>query len=191
VEPIILNRNDHEFWQKLRFRCSPSSIFITPTDTVYGISTRIDNKNGIKRILKLKKRFNSNFIVLVPTIDEVLKLTNISAVQEIIVKRYWPGPISFVLPSKKCPAETICIRLPKDDFLLKLINFCACPIISTSCNKSAEEPVNSIEEATSLFGTDIDFYIDGGKIENKIVSTIVDLCQNIPQIIREGMVKFP
>lgn len=188
---VVLKRDDPLFWQKIRFKFIPSSVFVCPTDTVYGISTRIENKDGIKRILGLKNRDNSKFIFLVSSIEEVLKIAKLSTVQEIIVKRYWPGPISFILQSRKCEKDTVCLRMPKDDFLIALINFCGSPIISTSCNKSNEEPVSTIEDAMYLLGSGVDFYIDGGKILNKVSSTVVDLTLNVPKVLREGMVKFP
>jgi len=191
MEPLIFNWEDPHLWEKIRFKNPEKAVFITPTDTVYGLGTLFSNREGIERILKLKQRRDPNFIILARDIEEILQMAELSTVQEIIVKRYWPGPISFILRSRKYSSATLALRIPKNPFLENLMNTVGGPLLSTSCNFHGNETVAQVSQAVELFSDQVDFYVDGGAQQNSVASTLVDLTSPKPTVVREGAVSFP
>ncbi len=86
--------------------------------------------------------------------------------------------------------ETAAIRIPQNDFCLKLLKEISRPLISTSVNRSGNDPVNQIEQILSDFSQDVDAIIFNSQPSEKISSTIIDLTSEQPRLIREGSIKF-
>jgi len=188
MEALILSANDPELWSKLHPKKLSTTIFVTPTDTVYGLNTSASNLEGIERIRKLKHRQAGQFIYLVRTVEEAERFVSVSDSQRQILQRYWPGAISFVL-KRIDREETAALRMPSFPFLQRLMEVVGEPLVSTSCNRHGEKPVETLQEAISLFQDSVDLYIDGGKLLAS-ASTLVDITQMPPQILRQGNVKF-
>lgn len=191
MEPIIFKSDDPKLWEKIKFKKLKEAVFVTPTDTVYGIGTLFSNRKGVERVIKLKQRVDTNFIILARNINDVLLRTSMTAAQELIVKKYWPNPITFILPAGKYTGTSLAIRVPRDLFLQNLLAEVGGPMLSTSCNVTGTEPVATIAEAIKTFGDKVDFYVDGGEQQNKESSTLVDLTTPKPTILRQGLVRFP
>jgi len=105
---LILNLRDPSLWSTLKQRDLPSLIWVTPTDTVYGLSTSLANAEGIERINRLKHS-EQPYIVLVRDVEQARNLAEITQAQQRILEQNWPGPVSFVLPTSN---GTIAQRLP-------------------------------------------------------------------------------
>ena len=170
-----------------------SGVFIYPTDTIYGLGCAINNKEGIEIIKNIKTRDNSkSFVVLCKDLKQVKSLTEVSRSQEKILKKYWPGPFTFILrANKNCPIDiqaidgTVAIRIPRNKFCLEFIKAIKQPIISTSVNHSGETPVNDLEHIPEDILKNVDLILDANLIE-ALPSTIVDLTKTPPVITRQG-----
>jgi L-threonylcarbamoyladenylate synthase len=110
-----------------------------------------------------------------------------------LMKRFWPGPLTIVLKAADAlPASvtagtgTIGVRLPGCPMARRFSNTLGFPITSTSANPSGANPAVSAKEVLEYFNGSIGALIDGGSLEDKKGSTIVDATGEKLVLIREG-----
>ncbi len=171
-------------------------LVIYPTDTIYGLGCDITNTKALEKIARIKgvklDKANWSFICA--------DLSNLSDyVRQIdtrtfkILKRALPGPYTFILPgNSKLPKEfkkkkTVGIRVPDNSITKALVEALGNPIISTSIHDDDEmlEYMTDPELIYEKWKNLVELVIDGGYGDN-IPSTVVDLSEGEPQIIREG-----
>jgi L-threonylcarbamoyladenylate synthase len=167
---------------------------LLPTDTIYGLSCRALDQAAVERIHSLKDRQDHKpFIVLISDI-KMLERLSISQKQAKLVIKHWPGGLSVVFSDPNAPtwlqfgSQTLAVRLPSNSSLQKLINKTG-PIISTSANLSGLEPAKSIQEAESIFGSGLDFYVDAGILDNP-PSTLAEINKGQLKVLRQGAVRL-
>jgi tRNA threonylcarbamoyl adenosine modification protein (Sua5/YciO/YrdC/YwlC family) len=171
-------------------------LIIYPTDTVYGLGCDIKNKKALEKVARIKgiklEKADLSFICS--------DLTNLSDhVSQIetktfkILKRSLPGPYTFILPgSSNLPTafkkkKTVGIRIPDHPIALALVRELGNPIVSTSI-KDDDEVIEYTTDPELIFEkwqNRVDVVIDGGFGGNQ-ASTIIDLTQGEPVLIREG-----
>jgi tRNA threonylcarbamoyl adenosine modification protein (Sua5/YciO/YrdC/YwlC family) len=158
-------------------------IIAYPTDTIYGLGCRANKKRAIDRIYKIKrKKADVPMIVLVSSISMIKKYCFLSRGQEEMIKRA-TGPTTFILKSRGIlPNEvsggrdSLAVRLPKNDFLIKMIKQVGRPIISTSLNISGKKNINDLSKVNKYFHTvKPDLVIDAGPVKRKQASRVVDI----------------
>jgi len=171
-------------------------LVIYPTDTVYGLGCDITNIKALERIAQIKgvKLEKSNFSFVcedLSNLSDYVKQIDTSTFK--ILKRALPGPYTFILPgSKSLPnpfkkRKTVGIRVPDNSIALALVSALGNPIVSTSIRDEDDiieyttDPELILEKWDNL----VDIVIDGGYGGNE-ASTIVDLSEDTPQIVREG-----
>ena len=164
-------------------------IVIFPTDTVYGIGCRIDDKNAISRLYKIKKTpITQPFPLLVTKLNQVEKLAIINKTGEDLIKKFWPGSLTIVLQSKKSK-EKIGFRMPDSSLVCSLIDGEGEPIIGTSANLHGYPTPKSYEELDSDIIKLADFVLKG-ECQLGVESTVVDATSDVPNILRQGAVKL-
>jgi len=163
-------------WETARKVLLQGGVAVLPTDTIYGLHCLATNKAGVERIYKLKGRDASKpFIVLISSLDD-LKLFEVKLDDKLIalVKDYWPGPNSIVLPIPDADNKlahlhrginSLAFRLPAYKSLLTLLQQIG-PLVSTSANPSGHPPAFDLPTAKVYFGNSIDLYLDAGKLTN-------------------------
>ena len=164
-----------------------------PTDTTYGIGCSIFNKKGIERIYRLKQREHKKpFSFICPSLSEVSRYANISNTAFKILKRYLPGPYTFVLEAtREVPdllltrQKTVGIRIPDNRICLEIVRMLGNPVITTSANLAGEEPVGDPDLIDINFGTQLELIVDGGMLTTD-VSSVVSLVGDFPEILRVG-----
>ena len=172
-------------------------IGVMPTDTIYGIVGSALNPDTVEEIYRLRKRNpDKPMIILISSLDDLnyfdIELTK---EQKDFLEKNWPNPVSVVLP---CPGEkftylhrgkkSLAFRMPKNENLLELLKQTG-PLVAPSANLGNEKPAETLDEAKKYFGDEINFSIDGGKLQSK-PSTIVQLYKDGKVIIlREGNFK--
>jgi L-threonylcarbamoyladenylate synthase len=109
------------------------------------------------------------------------------------MEELWPGPLTLVFRASPClprrltgETGTIGIRYPNHPFCLELLKLCNKPITSTSANISGEGESVSIEEITETFQANVDLVIDAGDLHSALPSTIVDVTEPVPRLLRTG-----
>jgi len=115
------------------------------------------------------------------------------------LNKIWPAPVTVVLNLNKrtkdiVNQQTIAVRIPDNDFCLKLLREISRPLISTSVNRSGEKPLNNVKNIINDYSNSVDaiFYDskDFSANSENISSTIIDLTSEKPKLIREGSIKF-
>lgn len=136
-------------------------IGILPTDTLYGLVASAFSKKGIDRIYKIKNRNkNKKLIVLISSLKDLAKFKiNINKKQEEVLKKFWPGKVSFIL-------NNIAFRLPNNKKLIEILKKTG-PLVAPSANPEGEKPAENIIEAKNYFGDKVDFYMSGGTLKSE------------------------
>jgi len=165
-----------------------------PTDTVYGLGCDPLDALAIEKILATKGRGQKAMPVLVRGMQDAEHLAVFSENARRLAERYWPGPLTIVLPAKDhvpsilAPEGTIGLRSPRHTICQQLLGLCSGNLVGTSANLTGKPPAISVEQIVEQLGKHVDVVVDGGKSPVGIASTVVDLTQNHLIIIREGQV---
>jgi L-threonylcarbamoyladenylate synthase len=196
-ELLNIDKNIDEAVQKAKRLYLEGTIFIHPTDTVYGFAANPFNEDAVRKIDEIKKRSSEKkYILLINNIDNLLTYTDIhSEKHQDFLLSVWPNPVSVVLKLNKKTArilgmETAAFRIPNNRFCLKFLDAVNMPVISTSVNRSNEKPLFDPSLIRDEFGSEVDtiFYTNKKLIHE--YSTIIDLSNNKLSLIREGKIKF-
>ena len=176
-----------------------SKILIYPTDTVYGIGCDATKDDAVAKIRKIKGLSQDKpLLVMMADINMVDEYCEIGLWEEVILKKYLPGPFAFILKMRKpLPVSsdgTLGIRIPESDFCNRLSEEVGRPIVSTSANKTGEPPPVAFNEITSEILNAADLAVDNGPTRYEKSSDIVDLVKK--RIVRKGLgiidlTKFP
>ncbi|SRR5260221_3725324 len=172
-------------------------VIICPTDTVHGIACRIDNKNAVDRLFKIKQRSQTQAVpVLVDGIEMVKEY-----VEEIpddvleLMKKYWPGGLTIVLPCKtdkvlesiRGGGSTIGVRQPNSKILQELIQKVDVPITGTSANFHGKKTPTKQSELEPELIKLVDLVIPGDSGMQQ-ASTILDCSVKPWKILRQGAI---
>ena len=171
-------------------------LIIYPTDTVYGLGCDITNTKALERIAKIKgiklEKANFSFICYdLSNLSDYVKQIDTATFK--ILKKNLPGPFTFILPgNNNLPKEfkkkkTVGIRIPDNNIIREIVKLLGNPIVSTSIYDEDEilEYSTDPELIFEKWQDKVDLVIDGGYGDN-IPSTIVDLSEGEPVLIREG-----
>lgn len=197
AELYNIDNNINEAVQRAKKLYLEGTVFIHPTDTIYGFAANPFNEEAINLIDKIKNRSsNKKYILLINNIDNLLTYVNIHSEKHLdFLLSIWPNPVSVVLELNKKTAkilniETAAFRIPNNRFCLKLLDAVNMPVISTSVNRSNEKPIFDPVMIKDEFGSEVDtiFYTNKKLIHE--FSTLIDLTNNKMNLIREGKIKF-
>ncbi|MFC2103211.1 L-threonylcarbamoyladenylate synthase [Bacteroidota bacterium] len=172
-------------------------IFIYPTDTIYGFGCDPFNKLAMNRLNNLKVRVSEKQYILLINSLEVLKSYSDPPKQTLdVLNKIWPAAISVILKlnyetKKKLSYSTAAFRIPDNTFCLALLTRLSSPLISTSVNISNEKPLTNIDSIiNNEFANTVDAVFYSSIEKNPPPSTIVDLTDNHPRVLREGQINF-
>jgi L-threonylcarbamoyladenylate synthase len=166
-----------------------------PTETVYGLGANAFNSEAVDRIFKAKKRPFSDPIIV--HVASILQLENVAkVVSELawqLAERFWPGPLTLIVPrSQRVPPNvssglpTVAVRMPNHRVPLALIDESGVPIAAPSANIFSRPSATLAQHVIDDFHEEIDVILDGGPALIGVESTVLDLTQNPPIILRPG-----
>jgi len=168
-----------------------------PTETVYGLGVDATNDQAIKKIFKLKKRPADNPLIV--HISSMSQLNDVAA--EIpakaakLIEKYWPGPLTLVFKKNKiiskiatCNLDTVAVRMPENKIALGLINSSQTPIAAPSANISGKPSPTKAGHVLEDLGTGVDLILDGGQTKIGIESTVLDMSEKRPMLLRRGAI---
>jgi L-threonylcarbamoyladenylate synthase len=164
-------------------------VIVYPTDTIYGLGCLATDKKAIKKIYRIKKREKKKpLLVLVSDYRMLKDFFFVDKKQEAYLKKVWPGKVSVILNKKSLlPKDLsagepgVAVRLPKSQFLTKMIREVGAPIVSTSLNLSGEKPIEIVGDLQKYFqAAKPDFVIDAG-VKSGRPSKLIDL-RNVKNI---------
>jgi L-threonylcarbamoyladenylate synthase len=166
-----------------------------PTETVYGLGGDATNPIAVSKIFEAKER--PSFNPLIAHIADYNQLNEIAKVQnplvEKLVYKFWPGPLTVVLPKKKiipdivtAGHETVAVRMPANELALKLIRESRKPIAAPSANAFGFLSPTRAEHVEKQLGERVKIILDGGKCEVGVESTIVEFMEDRIKVLRPG-----
>ena len=183
--------------QKAKKLFLEGTVFIHPTDTIYGFGANPFNDESVRKIDEIKRReTDKKYILLINNIDNLLNYVDFQSEKHLdFLISIWPNPVSVVLKLNKKTSEilkcdTAAFRIPNHRFCLKLLKAINMPMISTSVNRGDNEPLNDPLMIRDEFGSEVDtiFYSDSKLFY--VASTIIDLSNSKPLLIRAGKINF-
>lgn len=168
------------------------------TDTFYGLGADPFNRQALIKIRELKQTEGSKPILIL--ISDALEadrfISERSNLFEIVSARHWPGALTLVLRARDdVPDEltggtgTIGVRLPDESEVRALVRACGGALTATSANPAGTAPARTASQVVDYFPMGIDLIVDGGETLGEQPSTVLDVCGDVPRVIREGVVK--
>ena len=167
-----------------------------PTETVYGLGGDATNERAVAAIFEAKGRPQFN-----PLISHVLDAAQAqqyvqwSATADKLAQRFWPGPLTLVLPRVKNSAiallataglDTAAVRVPSHSVAQGLIRAAGRPIAGPSANRSGSVSPTSAEHVAMSLGDRVKLILDGGPCLVGLESTVLDLTSERPTLLRPG-----
>ena len=168
-----------------------------PTDTVYGLAADPFLPGATDRVFEAKRRPRDvSLPVLVAGRDQALSLATAVPDGALgLMARFWPGPLTIVLPSPPEVATylgdddaTVGVRCAAHPVPLALCEL-AGPLATTSANLHGQPTLGSAREVAETFGATVPVVLDGGKCAG-LPSTVVDCTGQEPKLLREGRVPW-
>lgn len=173
---------------------------IFPTDTLYALGCNGLDAGAVGRLFDIKHRSYTKAVpLLVRDVRWARELAHLDERRERIMASLWPGGVTFVLPRKDIvPAmtagggPTIALRAPDHPFAQALLFAMGYPLVGTSAN-IADDPASQdphiIARVFAGSGLRPDLLVDGGVLPSVQPSTVVDLSDAMPRILRQGVVR--
>ena len=168
-----------------------------PTETVYGLGADAMNENAVRKIFEAKGRPSDNPCIVHVASRGMLDRasTGINSRAELLIKEFWPGPLTLVLDRKpEVPSlvsaglPTIAVRMPNNRIALELIQAAGVPIAAPSANSSGRpSPTTAAHVLDDLAGR-VDLILNGGDTKIGIESTVLDIKGDPPVILRPGWI---
>lgn len=193
--------------EKIRDALRSGAVMLYPTDTVYAIGCDLNSKSALERVRKIKQLSNDKPLTfLCPSLSNIASYAIVSNSAYRLIKHLIPGTYTFLLPATKLvpklvmnpKRKTTGIRVPDHPVCMALLNALGNPIISTSAHLVGDESMPRESWETSAQPIDraelfdrldklVDVIVDNGEDPGYLVSTIVDLTDSEPVIVRQGM----
>ena len=168
-----------------------------PTETVYGLGADGMDEEASAKIYAAKGRPSDNPLILHIADLESLDMiaSEIPEKAKLLMDKFWPGPMTLIFRKKpQVPygttggLETVAVRYPEHPVALELIKAAGTPIAAPSANTSGRPSPTKAGHVIEDMDGKIDMIIDGGQVGIGIESTIVDVTQDVPMILRPGYI---
>lgn len=166
-----------------------------PTETVYGLAANGLDEQAVLKIFEAKGRPQDNPLILHIAEPEQMELfcKDIPQAAYLLAERFWPGPLTMVLPVRPCVPkrttanlDTVAVRCPKTEATRRLIALAGVPIAAPSANCSGKPSTTTAQHVLADMEGRIAAILDGGACEVGVESTIVDLTGEKPRLLRPG-----
>ena len=168
-----------------------------PTETVYGLAAPVTRPKALAKIFEMKNRPSFN-----PLIVHVKKEWNlldwvkeVSKVELELIEKFWPGPLSLLLPNLKvpdiCTASSlfVVVRAPKNPIFEQVLDFYKAPLAAPSANTTTRlSPTTPQRVDEDLDSHGLCLIVDGGRTSEGLESTIVQVVGERLRILREGAI---
>lgn len=166
-----------------------------PTETVYGLGGNALDAEVAKKIYAAKGRPQDNPLIVhiysLIQLEELVK--EIPAKARMLMEKFWPGPLTIIFYKKDVVPfsitgglDTVAIRMPAHPVALELIKESGVPIAAPSANISGKPSPTCAQDVAEDLSGKIDMILDGGPAEVGVESTVLDISEEIPIILRPG-----
>jgi L-threonylcarbamoyladenylate synthase len=166
---------------------------VYPTDTVYGLGCDATDPAAVRRVFEIKGRPPDQPVpVLLADAREAAELAEVPAGARRLMQRFWPGPLTLVLPSRGVVAElvtagtgTVGLRVPDHPVPRALVRACGFPLVGTSANSTGRPAPVTVAQVLSDLDGRVPLILDGGRLAGR-PSTVVDCTGQRPRVLRPG-----
>jgi tRNA threonylcarbamoyl adenosine modification protein (Sua5/YciO/YrdC/YwlC family) len=189
---------------RIRDALRSGAVMLYPTDTVYAIGCDLSSKSAVQRVRQIKKLSNEKPLTfLCASLSDIAKYAYVSDDSYRLMKRLVPGPLTFILPATKLvpklvlnpKRKTTGIRVPEHSVAQALLGALDSPVISTSAGLGNSEDFDegrtkgpaTAAELFDAFDKVVDLIVDNGQPPSDRVSTVLDLCEDPIQVLRQGL----
>ena len=166
-----------------------------PTETVYGLGANGLDSQAVAKIFQAKGRPQDNPLIL--HIAEPGEISNIchnipdSAYR--LAEHFWPGPLTMVLPARDCVPKcttaglpTVAVRCPDNAATREIIRLAGVPVAAPSANLSGKPSTTTAQHVLDDHAGKLPLIVDGGACRVGVESTIIDLTEQPPRLLRPG-----
>ena len=166
-----------------------------PTETVYGLGANGLDETAVTKIFEAKGRPQDNPLILHICGAEQIELFchDVPAAAYELAKEFWPGPLTMVLPARDCVPRrttgglsTVAVRCPDNAVTREIIRLAGVPIAAPSANISGKPSTTTAQHVLHDHDGKIAAIVDGGPCRVGVESTIVDLTEDRPRLLRPG-----
>lgn len=166
-----------------------------PTETVYGLGANGLDEQAVARIFEAKGRPQDNPLILHVAEPKEIEHFCHSIPDEAyaLAEKFWPGPLTMVLPARDVVPKrttgglsTVAVRCPDNDATRQIIRLAGVPIAAPSANISGKPSTTTAQHVLHDHNGRIDAIVDGGPCRVGVESTIVDLTEHRPRLLRPG-----
>jgi L-threonylcarbamoyladenylate synthase len=192
---VDAGRPDSEIISRAGLILRRGGLVAFPTETVYGLGANALDGGAVRRIFAAKGRpLDNPLIVHLDSGDYVDDVAaGISPLAEALMQKFWPGPLTLVLPGAGAlPVEvtagldTVAVRVPDHAVALSLIRAAGVPVAAPSANTSGRPSPTTAGHVIFDLDGKIDAVLDGGPAGVGVESTVLDVTGKIPVILRPG-----
>lgn len=178
---------------KLASLIKAGGIGVIPTDTIYGLVCSAFDQDAVEKVFEIKGRDSDKPpIILISNLNDLGRFgVTLDPAKKQLLMGFWPGKVSVILPvnnddftylSRGLGALTF--RFPDNNKLISLLQKTG-PLIAPSANTQGAAPATDVDEIMTYFVGQIDFVVDGGKVEGSS-STLIDLTGTEVKVLRQG-----
>ena len=166
-----------------------------PTETVYGLGANGLDPEAVAKIFAAKGRPQDNPLILHLSGPEQMEdyCHHIPQAAYTLAEKFWPGPLTIVLPARSCVPKcttaglsTVAVRCPDSEITREIIRLSGVPVAAPSANISGKPSTTTAEHVRHDHDGRIDAIVDGGPCRVGVESTIVDLTEQRPRLLRPG-----
>ncbi len=167
-----------------------------PTETVYGLGADARNGDAVSAVYAAKGRPSDNpMIVHVASGEEAAAIAEWTPEADALMKAFWPGALTLVLPSRGVVAaeatgglDTVGVRMPDHPIALALIARSSCAVAAPSANRSGQPSPTTAQHVYDDLNGRIPLILDGGATSVGVESTVLSLAGERPTILRPGSI---
>ena len=169
-----------------------------PTETVYGLGADATNGQAVAAIFAAKGRplFNP-LIVHVADLEEARRHVELSPRASALAEKFWPGPLTLVLPRRKnsplsllvsAGLDSVALRAPSHPAAIALLREAGRPVAGPSANLSGQVTATTAQHVADSLGGKVDLILDAGSATLGIESTVIGFDGDRPLLLRPGAV---
>jgi L-threonylcarbamoyladenylate synthase len=168
-----------------------------PTRCLYGLGANAFDSSAVDRVVRIKQRPADKPILVLIDSQQRLKdlVTQIPSIADGLMQAFWPGRLTLVFKAQKillhqltAGSNKIGVRIPGHAVAFALVKHLGIPITGTSANVSGHAGCHQVPDLGPWITTRVDMILDGGALESGVGSTVIDVTEDPPRILREGQV---
>lgn len=170
-------------------------LVVFPTETVYGLGADALQTDAVEQIFAAKGRpYSDPLIAHIADEEDLDKVAvDIPSTARELARAFWPGPLTLILPAAPhiprlvtAGLSTVAVRMPRHPIALALIRAAGSPVAAPSANRFMHVSPTTAQHVLSDLSGRVPLILDGGPCEVGVESTILDLCAEVPIILRPG-----